>query len=226
MIYYLKKYYDNMVNDGIIESVPIWLSDTTINKLNKAYYYNSGRKQINDFIEELNVTDETAEEIFIEEVAPIIDAKREEIDRLYKALVISNYDPISNYHRVEDTTNSVTLGTSQSYSGTDKVIGTGEDKDITESKVNGFNGGVSDRDTLTYSHKSGAGYDTQHGKTITGSGTDRTTIKSTIDGNIGVTTNQQMINEEIKLRRDTGFNKLLFGFIDDVIASKTLYIGG
>lgn len=83
----------------------------------------------------------------------------------------AEYDPISNYDRKEDWTDS----------------GNGS------SKVAGFNVGEMVENQ---------------------SGTSNTTHSGRITGNVGVTTNQQMINEELALRRVTIYQYIVSQFID------------
>ena len=99
-------------------------------------------------------------------------------ERVSQALS-AEYDPISNYDRREDWTDS------------------GKQKATGGSKVAGFNVGE-----LVESQR---GDQESSGETV---------HSGRITGNIGVTTNQQMINEELALRRTTIYNYIVSQFID------------
>lgn len=144
--------------------------------------------------------------------------------RMYEALR-AEYSPIENYDRLEDIsrqyqdsgsdTETMTLGSS-----TEEVTTLGSSttthrtgSDSTETQVSAYNEtDYTKRDKETQSYDStftdtGSGSDTRK---TTGSGSDTTktdygklhtqTEKTHIHGNIGVTTAQQMITEELKLR--------------------------
>lgn len=112
--------------------------------------------------------------------------------RLYEAM-LAEYSPIENFDRYEDV-DEQNRG-AMTHSGTDSVSGTGEDT-ITN-KITSF-------DSNTF---------VDHDKAIAGKGsTDTTTyghvvtdstgkkIISHLHGNIGVTTNQQMLEAELETR--------------------------
>lgn len=110
-------------------------------------------------------------------------------DRMLQALT-AEYDPISNYDRHErwtdtgsNTSSEQTTGsTSQTTGTTRKVAGWNNDSALTPTE------GVDSTGTGTASN------------TVTGSGSNQNTREGRAYGNIGVTTSQQMITEEIKLR--------------------------
>ena len=127
-----------------------------------------------------------------------------DFERMFQALR-ADYSPIENYDRKENIkretknsgtdTETLTLGSksTQTHSGNDN----------TETQVSGYNEeGYSNRDkeTTTYNtttETEGSGADT----TKKDYGLNRTESEETrIHGNIGVTTAQQMITEEVKLR--------------------------
>ena len=127
-----------------------------------------------------------------------------DFERMFQALR-ADYSPIENYDRKENIkretknsgtdTETLTLGSksTQTHSGNDN----------TETQVSGYNEeGYSNRDkeTTVYNTRTeteGSGADT----TKKDYGLNRTESEETrIHGNIGVTTAQQMITEEMKLR--------------------------
>lgn len=103
--------------------------------------------------------------------------------RYYNATVKS-YDPIENYRRTQQRTdgNTRTLNTNEATTGTDTLEDSVSAENVNtyapdEKTVRTANLGVADTGTIT-----DAGYD-----------------NSTIFGNIGVTTSQQMLNAELDL---------------------------
>ena len=139
--------------------------------------------------------------------------------RIYRASLLE-YNPIENYNRTEKTTisddgsdthsgNDVSANTgSDSYTGTDTV--TGSDGNTHVEKVTGYDSGTlatrgenTDSGTINRSNTSG-GSTTYGGRnTFThGEKIDRENereIDSNISGNIGVTTSQQMLEQEIDI---------------------------
>lgn len=110
--------------------------------------------------------------------------------RIYAAMT-AQYNPIENYDRHEDYTDNRN-GTSQSSSG-----------DTTTSKATAFN--------------SDSFKDTEQ---AVSNGTANATSAETlvhaarIHGNIGVTTSQQMIREELEIRHNTVYSEILRDFMD------------
>jgi len=112
--------------------------------------------------------------------------------RLYKAM-LAEYSPIENFDRYEDV-DEQNRG-AMTHSGTDSVSGSGEDT-ITN-KITSF-----DSNTFVDHDKAIAGKGstdtTTYGHVVTDS-TGKKTI-SHLHGNIGVTTNQQMLEAELETR--------------------------
>lgn len=135
----------------------------------------------------------------------------------------SEYDPISNYdsHEVETVQHGHIL--SEEFTAGTKSETTSEYTpgvtDVTTSQIYGYNSAAaSDADKVTNSK---TGKDTTTSGTErsgtdtnihTNSGTDTTTRDRS--GNIGVTTSQQMIESEIKLRFNDFTEKVIKKFID------------
>ena len=145
----------------------------------------------------------------------------EQFLRMMDAL-LKEYNPIENYDRTEDTTTTPGVERTESHSGTDSEDHTGTDgrniKSYPTATRNTENQ-VSAYDSSVYSPKdktiiTGSGYDesqddfthgesidTTHGHTITNTVTGYDTFHSRIHGNIGVTTNAQMVTQELELRK-------------------------
>lgn len=105
--------------------------------------------------------------------------------RIYKAIT-TEYNPLENYNRTETWDDTENEETSASSSGTDTH------------KVTGYNSG----DLVTQSQDDTSG---------TGSGSRDRTFGRTgnVSGNIGVTTSQQMLNQEIDVAGRTDIYKYI-----------------
>lgn len=143
-----------------------------------------------------------------------------DFERMFKALR-AEYSPIENYDRIEDIRRdyqnsgtdkaTTTLGSSTTSSHTGTDTDNMEGGGTTEKGVSAYNeDGYTNREKDTETHNSNNTQTYNSTVTNTGSGSDTTTtdygLKRTetevtrIHGNIGVTTAQQMITEEMKLR--------------------------
>lgn len=112
--------------------------------------------------------------------------------KIYDSLVVSVYDPINNYDMEETRTPNLSTG----------VTANAESK----TGVFGFNG-TSAKDSATNDGNSSS--------TTTLTGTDTLTRK----GNIGVTTTQQMITQELELRKHD-FYRMIYMDIDSILCLK------
>lgn len=111
-------------------------------------------------------------------------ARRLPLWERYKAAIEADYDPIENYNRIEDTTHTTTPAvkyTTETEPGSTVERFISADNSSTYVPDNKETG--SGKDTVT---QSTTGYDTFG-------------IDSTIHGNIGVTTSQQMLTSELDL---------------------------
>lgn len=119
--------------------------------------------------------------------------KKDDFERLYQALSES-YNPIHNYDRFEDRKEKRNL----------KVDGTvtSTSDDSSEDLTSAYN-------SSSYS-PSGKNVYKGNDKDITNrSDTEDFTTENHLYGNIGVTTSQQMIESEIKLRRENNIYKII-----------------
>lgn len=140
--------------------------------------------------------------------------RAESWNRMYKALVTSEYSPIENTDR--QTEISDTRQTDGTESGSSESNSTATQADTNESSgsgttthsVTGFNSDTfanDDKDAVT-NQASESANSTATGKTTNSSSrtsgeTETLSHTEHTHGNIGVTTNQQMITDEIVLRR-------------------------
>lgn len=127
---------------------------------------------------------------------------------IYAAMMIE-YNPIENYNRVEKI--NVQNRGALTHGGTDSVAGSGFDSDVSSgsdtltNKVTSYENNtlvthdqVEDGKGTTITHNKGATDTTTYGHTITD--TTGSLTQSQISGNIGVTTTQQMLEQEIAVR--------------------------
>lgn len=167
------------------------------------WYKRSGNKSVNDLVEYF-----TKDEVLTEEGYNILgtlfsDKYSDNIHRIYLALN-AEYNPIENYDRKENVTDK-SNGTSNSTSN-----GSGSSNETVTNNVSAY-------DTTAYQPES------QNISSNNASNTSKSDLTSTntneheayIHGNIGVTTNQQMINEELKLRTENVLCDMIIRWADD-----------
>lgn len=122
-------------------------------------------------------------------------------ERLYLAMIAS-YDPLKNYDRTDTETETVGIEGQSSFTGSTEASGT----DTVTRKRQGFNSTdfvPADQDSTTLGTKNDSSSETG-----TTSSTERSkTLRST--GNIGVTTSQQMLESEIKLRAASNMYQIM-----------------
>lgn len=111
-------------------------------------------------------------------------AHSDEWGRMAKALQ-ADYEPIENYDRREEWNDSA--------EGTNSSTGTSSNQSDSTSKATGYNSG----DLVTVGSASGTGTGTASSSSQAQSSSQHS---GRVHGNIGVTTNQQMIESEISLR--------------------------
>ena len=152
-----------------------------------------------------------------------LDDKKTDYLKGYKALTLE-YDPISNYDSYEVVTTAhghvLTDVSKPGITTTNTNNFTPGVTDTTESSIYGYNSATaSDADKVVNS-KTGTDTNTN---TITRTGSDEDThthsgidtVTSDKSGNIGVTTSQQMIEAELKLRLIDYVDRVIKCFIDE-----------
>lgn len=124
------------------------------------------------------------------------------------AAITAEYNPLENYNRTETWTDTEDEDTTATNSTTDSNTGSStRTPNLTEGhKVAGYNDTTlvdSSSDTTTGTE----GISSNNTETISGSGSgskDRTLVHSgNVSGNIGVTTSQQMLNQELDVAERT-----------------------
>ena len=151
------------------------------------YYSKSTDKLISPLFNNLLNT-KTDENAMIELARNIVLKFRDNWDKIYEAYFKTMYKPLENYSMIEEEN-----------SGVDIIVGT----DI-KNKIFGFNN--------IEGSNSSSGTNT----VTTTSDFDKNKRKLTRNGNIGVTTSQQMLTSELELREYNFFNNIL-NDIDSVI---------
>lgn len=128
--------------------------------------------------------------------------------RIYATLT-EQYDPLHNYNRFEEYTD--TEGVGRSSSGT----ATGRNDSATENKVSAFNESAYQPDSQT-TVGSGGSYSNTNTERV-----DRgLTHDAHLYGNIGVTTSQKMMEEELKIRLENR----IYDIMGDVFAQELLIL--
>ena len=131
--------------------------------------------------------------------------------KIYDALMIE-YNPLENYSMVEERTPDLTFEETENVN---TEVTTNRETNAT-SKYKGFN--ASDPVTITSTDgtddvtTSGLSADNETTKTTTNTGTETLTRS----GNIGVTTSQQMLESEFKVRQ-YDFYKMIYNDIDSIL---------
>lgn len=143
------------------------------------------------------------------------------IDKLYATLSLE-YNPIENYDRHENWTDTRTPDLTTEYNGGDTLTMAGGETEAREQhsierQVSADNTGayfpsektIEDPDTTTQTYNNRSDTRVYNNRTDVQTGTDENKHEGRIHGNIGVTTSQQMIQSE---RDDVAY----YNFIDDV----------
>lgn len=149
-------------------------------------------------------------------------------------IIEAEYSPIENYNRVEDSSDTLsgsdTLtmagGNQETHSGTDTETHSGTD--TTTNSISAENSSAWSNDTKS-DELHGHQISDLHGHTITDTYQNRSdttaygkinTRKSSIHGNIGVTTNQQMIEQELELLRHFD----IYGYIAELFENDNMLL--
>lgn len=190
-----------------------WLTQSNADLLDIEYYLNnSGNKWCSPMVERLlklqNVN-------MVQQVAKIIIEKfKDKWNKLYKAFIESEYEPLENYNMEQVETPNITKGSTTNQK---TKVKTETENDTTEASVYGFNsvspvpsGEATRNGSVTVS---GDSNDNESHTTDTETGT-RTLTRH---GNIGVTTSQQMLQSEITLRTTYNFVQMLYKDVDSVM---------
>lgn len=182
-----------------------FINSENVEELDVDYYLShSGKKYISNLFN--NILDRYPNEDPLIKLSKIIENRyKDKWDRVYNALIETEYKPLENYSMLEVETPDLE----------DHRV-TKIDQEITnETDTNDY--GFNSPDPVPTSHNvnklSGSGEDNKTDETINRTGT-RTLTRS---GNIGVTTSQQMLESEIKLRALHNMINIIFDDVDKVL---------
>lgn len=176
-------------------------------------YSHSGDKLIAPLVYKLLEDDKTITSQNLDKIVNIIKNKYiDKWNKLYQALVIDDYNPIENYSMVEVETPNITKTYHREQNTNIEVSDDGE----STSSVYGFNSSTPtpsgkaevDNTRTTSGNKDDNFQD--------GNDTETGTREKTRSGNIGVTTTQQMLEQEIEIKKHN-FYDIVYGDIDNVI---------
>ena len=202
-----------------------WLSQNDAQNLDIEYYYvRSGEKYRSPLFDKLIKSSN-----YIDKLSNIIVTMfRENWNKIYKAYIDSNYNPIHNYDMNEEenlngirdinidntstneSKNSVKMKTTTSNDNNQNYYGFNSDLPVPTNSSNSqdenlVEGNLEDNKTNVNSQS--------NSKTKYAQNNDRTLVRK---GNIGVKTTQSMIEEELELRRKNFFNMLMTN-IDEIL---------
>ena len=177
-----------------------WLTEDVSKQLDKTLYLQySSEKRISDYMERMiKYEDDGLIADALTEIAKvIIERFTNKWNRLYNALVVATYEPIENYNMEEKETPDLTRT---------KNVKTSVKQ---ENGIYGFNSATPNPQTESVT--SGEKLDNEETEKNTGTKT------LTRHGNIGVTTNQQILTQEVELRNRTNFYNILFDDVDSIM---------
>lgn len=224
-----------LLTDGAFFKHLTILSDLNMSavQLGTKYYFRSGEKTVNDLVEHYT-SNGVVNEAGVTALGGMIDGYyKDDWERIYTALT-AEYNPIENYDRNELTTNANTgldtdvygeqLNTKGAQTNTKgSQTNTRGAEDITDThSIAPYNSSALSTDdqnhrvTTQVSDTEGQRSDTE-GQRIDTAGTHTDThtkgttltISGRVHGNVGVTTNQQMIGAELELRRNNMIKRIL-----------------
>ena len=156
------------------------------------------------------------------------------IEKVYDLLEKLEYNPVENYDKQENWTDSPNITRETQLSGTDsnkQTAGQGSTTkqtgtDTNEQKVSAFNStgyDPSQQDTMTYGNQtqvSTSGTNTNefsYGRKDVNTEKGNTEHSGRIHGNIGVTTTQQMMESEMSLRKQSFIDYCTGLFANDLL---------
>lgn len=203
----VKEAMTTLITDGgIFKYIAIGeFTDLTPSQLGIKYRFRSGEKSVNSLVEEYANGSGLSEESIRTLGMLVNDYYISDWTRIATAL-LAEYSPIENYDRNEDIS----------------VIGSGSDTDTIGSQTNQYGQRkVTDEHSVTPYNSNVMSPDDKNVQTedarndTFGSHTDThtkgTTYRTTgrVHGNVGVTTNQQMITAELELRRNNFVDRVM-----------------
>ena len=190
-----------------------FINSTNVEQLNQDYYLShSSDKYISPFVERLYNDGKTASEISSYVASICYNRFSEKWKKIYSALM-TEYKPLENYSMEEIRTPDLTDEDTENVGSEIKT----ERTTNASNKYKGFNADepvtINETDGEESSTTSGVKANNETSRTSTHTGTETLTRA----GNIGVTTSQQMLESEFKVRQ-FDFYQSIFDDIDSVMA--------
>ena len=204
----------NLIFNQLVQKQDLndFINSNNVSALNQDYYLShSGDKYISPFVERLFNAGKTASEISSYVATICYNRFGEKWKKIYDAL-LTEYNPLENYSMEETRTPNLTdsdtenVGTSISSNRTTNA----------NSKYKGFNADAPVTITTTDGSENSSTTGTKLANETSRTSTHTGTEKLTRAGNIGVTTSQQMLESEFKVRQ-YDFYKELYNDIDSVM---------
>lgn len=164
------------------------------------YYQHSGEKTISPLYEQINDTTKLAK--------IILTKFNDKWNHIYEALK-EEYNPIHNYNMEEELTRDLTNSTK----GTNSSEGSSNNNGVVNEQVYGFNSTEAvDSNKSNGTNSSSYNSSDTNSKDTTYKGSEKTIRK----GNIGVTTSQKMLSEELEVRKYL-FYDMIMNDIDSLL---------
>ena len=194
------------------EDLNDFINSNNVNTLNQDYYLShSGDKYVSPFVEKLYDDGKSATEITSFVASIVYNRFGVKWKKIYDALM-TQYNPLENYSMEEERTPDLSFEETQNEKSDIKT----ERETSATNSYKGFNASdpvvVNKTDGNENVETSGAKLDNEVSKTTKHTGTETLTRS----GNIGVTTSQQMLESEFKVRQ-YDFYKMIYNDIDSVL---------
>lgn len=189
-----------------------FINSNNVATLNQDYYLShSGDKYVSPFVEKLYDDGKSATEINTFVASIVYNRFGVKWKKIYDALM-TEYNPLENYSMEEERTPDLTEEETQNEKSDVKT----ERETHATNSYKGFNASdpvvVNKTDGTEDVETSGAKLDNEITKSTTHTGTETLTRS----GNIGVTTSQQMLESEFKVRQ-YDFYKMMYNDIDSIL---------
>ena len=194
------------------EDLNDFINSNNVATLNQDYYLShSGDKYVSPFVEKLYDDGKSATEINSFVASIVYNRFGVKWKKIYDALM-TQYNPLENYSMEEERTPDLSFEETQNEKSDIKT----ERETSATNSYKGFNASdpvvVNKTDGNENVETSGAKLDNEVSKTTTHTGSETLTRS----GNIGVTTSQQMLESEFKVRQ-YDFYKMIYNDIDSVL---------
>ena len=204
----------SLIFDELVDKTDLndFINSDNVVTLNQDYYLShSNDKYVSPFVEKLYDDGKSATEITSFVASIVYNRFGVKWKKIYDALM-TEYNPLENYSMEEERTPDLSFEETQNEKSDIKT----ERETSATNSYKGFNASdpvvVNKTDGEENVETSGAKLDNEVSKTTTHTGSETLTRS----GNIGVTTSQQMLESEFKVRQ-YDFYKMIYNDIDSVL---------